>query len=118
MNVRLKVLYVYSLSTSVSSSSKPANASSSLGLCVVRIMLYAQEGNGTLLSFNQPCTIRVNCRYATTRRNLKSKHIVFCIIFYNDLLLNETCYTTTIRVTVPGIVNHIMHETIVIHKAI
>ena len=37
--------------------------------------VYAQEGKGILLSFNRPCTILVNCLYATPLKNLYEKLI-------------------------------------------
>ncbi len=70
---------------------------SSLGLCVVRIMLYAQEGNGILLSFNQPCTDHVG-KLPVCNNSKKPKEQIYSALYFMMIYcyiyarLYETCY--------------------------
>ncbi len=52
-----------------------------IGLCVVRIMLYAQEGNGILLSFNQPCTDHVG-KLPVCNNSKKPKEQIYSLLYF------------------------------------
>ncbi len=75
--------------------SQQMHLSAFVGLCVVRIMLYAQEGNGILLSFNQPCTDHVG-KLAVCNNSKKRKGQIYSVLYFMMIYLMMMIYFMTV----------------------